>query len=111
MDKIEDIINQLRTNDAIPPNKLATWRLQLSGEYAFIAQRLAEVQMAKPDIWLAIRERDGITSDAQADREWERTEQGKNERAYKTQLKYLEKIMSALRTRINVAEGEAYNQF
>ena len=65
--------------------------------------------MTKHQEWLQIR--DKSTSDTQADRKYELTDNGKLEKVYRQQLKTCEKMMSAIKTRIEIMIVEARNQY
>lgn len=93
----------------IAPGELSLIHQQLVGEYGGISVRLGEILMAKPAIWASMRL--DKTSDSQTDKAWEATEMGKDETIYRLQLKTLEKILSSIKTRISVLQGEARNQY
>jgi hypothetical protein len=95
--------------ERMSPGELSELRMQLSADYSFTATRLDEILMLKPKEWLRIREK--ATSDNQADRKWELTDNGSLEKVYRQQLKTCEKMMSAIKTRIEVMTGEAKNQY
>jgi hypothetical protein len=104
-----DTVDLLRTNEALSPGDLAQMRQFLAGEYAFIAGQLQDIVMRKPDVWRLFREK--TTSDKQADRMYEATEDGKLEAVYRLKCKAIEKLMSAIKTRLEIASGEARNQY
>jgi uncharacterized protein len=104
-----DEIAQKLIDEKMTPGQLSEVRMKLSATYSFIATRLDEILMVKPQEWLKIREQS--TSDNQADRKWELTENGRLEKVYRQQLKTCEKMMSAIKTRIEVMTGEAKNQY
>lgn len=104
----ETIVKNLR--DTQPsPGELSEIRQYLAGEYAFVSGQLQDILMRKPDMWQLFRKDAG--SDKQADRAYEGTEDGKLEAVYRLKLKAIEKLMSAIKTRIDIAMGEARNQF
>lgn len=102
-------IGQKLREDKLTPGQLSELRLQLSGIYSFIASQLDDILLTKPEDWLSLREQ--TTSDTQADRKYELTENGKLEKIYRQQLKSCEKMMSAIKTRIEIIQGEARNQY
>ena len=61
----------------------------------------------KPGVWLDIRGEKN--SDKATDREWQTTELGRRETKLKWQLKRIEKLSSALATKLRVMEQEARN--
>ncbi len=95
----------------IPPGKLSEYRLWLSAHYSYLGAKMEEVLLNKPQKWLAIRSDSGIKSDAQADREWEMTEDGQIELKCKWQIKRVEHLLSGINTRLRVMENEARNQY
>lgn len=78
--------------------------MKLSVNYSFIATRLDGILLTK-------RIREKSTSNNQADKKYELLENGKLEKVYRQQLKTCEKMMSAIKTRIDVMSGEAINQY
>lgn len=109
MKKIEEIIEELRTDAPFTPQILAEYRSRLAAEYSFVAEQLEKILVRKPLVWDELRGK--VTSDAQADRAWERTEDGRNEIGYRLRLKSFERLSSALKSRIEVMQGEARGQF
>jgi len=104
-----DEIGQKLREEKLNPGQLSELRLKLSGIYSFIASQLDDILLTKPGDWLSLREQ--TTSDTQADRKYELTENGKLEKIYRQQLKSCEKMMSAIKTRIEIIQGEARNQY
>jgi uncharacterized protein len=105
---LDEIAKKL-IEEKLTPGQLSEIRMKLSANYSFIATRLDDILLAKPQEWLQIR--DQSTSDNQADKKYELTENGKLEKVYRQQLKTCEKMMSAIKTRIEVMSGEARNQY
>ena len=111
MRTIQEILEQLRVDEVIPPGDLADYRLRVSAEFGFISQKLTDILKRKAGVWLEIRQRTETKSDKMADKIWDTTEDGRNEIEYRSVLKYLEKIMSAISTRLKIYEQESRNQF
>lgn len=86
-------------------------RLWLSGEYAYTSSKLEKILVDKPARWLTMRSQEGINSDKQADRMWDCTRDGMDEIAFRMQLKSMEKLMSTIKTRLEVSLGEARTQW
>ena len=105
---LEEIAKKL-IDEKLTPGQLSELRMKLSASYAFIASRLDDILLTKPQEWLQIR--DKCTSDNQADKKYELTDNGKLEKVYRQQLKTCEKMMSAIKTRIEIMSGEARNQY
>lgn len=105
--ELPDIIKELQGSPSV--GKMADLKVYIAAEYAFLSMELEKVLTLKQARWLMFRE--SRTSDTQAEREWGRTAEGLHEISLRLRLKAMEKLMSALTTRINVAEGEARNQF
>jgi hypothetical protein len=101
---IEGIAQIMRIGKGMAPEESAKMRVYLAGEYAYLSSCLENILAAKPDMWILIRE--NKKSDSQADAEWNRTKEGRNEMIMKLRLKRIEKMMSALRTYLEMAEKE-----
>lgn len=93
------------------PGELSELNMQLAGYYGLNATELDSLLSKKADDWIKMRSQEGVKSDAQADRLWEQTEAGSRERRLRLQQKTIEKLMSAIKTRISVMEHEARNTF
>lgn len=91
------------------PGELADIKIRLAGEYSFVAGQLEEIQVRKPLIWLVMRE--GHKSDKATDRAWDATEDGRNEIGLGWQIKIMKQLISAINTKVRIAEGEAQNQY
>ena len=107
---LEETINRIR-EETVPPGELADMKLQLAAEYSHISGKLEQILRIKPDVWMEIRKREDVGSDKGADRIWEATEAGKDEMTYRLQLKKIEKVMSAIGTRLKIYEQESRNNF
>lgn len=83
--------------------------MRLSAEYARLSERLADILEKKTHIWLNIRA--DVKSDTAADRKWDSTEDGIQEMRLRLKLKAMEKEMSAIRSHLEVLQGEARNQY
>lgn len=104
---IKEIIDKIKTEEIIAPGDLAEYRLQLAAEYGFLSEKLSKILRQKPDIWLEIRQREQIGSDKLADKVWDSTDFGKDEMELRMSLKSIEKILSAISTRLQTYETEA----
>lgn len=91
------------------PHELAEKRVNLAGEYSRKTEQLSDLLALRPMLWTAIRK--GTQSDKAADRAWEGTEEGIREMRLRNELKSMEKEMSAIRTMLEVLQGEARNQY
>lgn len=87
---------------------LAEARLELSSLYSYFSWQLEQILFAKPKVWLTIRE--NTKSDTAAEKQWDNTENGQKETIYRYRLKRIEKMMSSMRTMIDVLSTEARNQ-
>jgi len=92
-----------------PPATLADFKVYLAALYSFKAGQLEDILTRKPKVWLSLRE--GVNSDKAADRQWDASDDGIAEMKLRLDLKRIEKINSALTSRIRIAEGEARNQY
>jgi len=108
---IDKITEELKNEDLSPPDlgKLLT---QLSGWHSYYCQLMKRVQLAKPDKWLNIKKSGQLKeySDTRTDMEWEATKPGKHEIALKWEIKRIEGMMQAVRSRLYVDEMSAKNQ-
>lgn len=104
---LSDIEKELATSPS--PGRLAELRVLLSAKYAQATNEYETVLLAKPAIWNELRK--DVKSDTRAEREWEATELGQKERHWKFQIKKIEKMMSAIKTLIDVKTGEAHNLY
>jgi tagatose-1,6-bisphosphate aldolase non-catalytic subunit AgaZ/GatZ len=107
MKTYEQILEELKQSPN--PGDLSEMLQWLSAEYGFCATQMEAIQIKKPDTWLELKKTS--KSDAETDRKWELSEDGRNEIGYRWRLKGIEKVMSAIKTRIRVLEGESRNQY
>jgi hypothetical protein len=70
---------------------------------------MPQILAVKPAKWLTIR--GGKNSDAAADREREATDLGQRETQLKWELRGIERLSSAIATKLRVIEGEARIQY
>lgn len=91
----------------LPPGRLADYRVFLAAIYSLRASEMQNILSHKPRIWLNIREQKN--SDTATDREWERTTNGQRETQLKWQLRRIDKLSSALASKLRVIEQEARN--
>ena len=89
------------------PGRLAELRVLLSAKYAQAVNEYEKVLLAKPVIWNDMRP--NFKSDTACERSWEATELGTQERHWKFQIKKIEKMMTAIKTLIDVRTNEAHN--
>ena len=102
---------EIAQSETAGPGELSILRSWLAGQYARTGALLTGILMRKPSVWQEIREREGIKSDRSADRAWEATPDGLKEMQYRMELKICDKLTSAIRTRIEIFQGEARNTF
>lgn len=91
------------------PHELAEKRVRLSGEYSRDSEELGNILADKPALWMKLRE--NTKSDKSADRVWDSTLLGVQEMKLRLKLKASEKEMSAIKTMLDVLNGEAWNQY
>lgn len=82
---------------------------RLAGEYSWNSSQLIDVLKEKSLVWNEIRIQTG--SDKQADKQWDAREDGIAEMTLRLRLKSIEKMMSALKSLVRIAETEAHNGF
>lgn len=91
------------------PGRLAELRVVLSSKYAHATNEYEKVLIQKPKIWNEMR--GDFKSDTACERAWEATELGVEERHWKFQIRKVERMMSAIKTMIDVKTGEARNLY
>lgn len=107
-EKIKSLIEEsVGTN----PGRLSEIMVELSAIYAYVGQKLEDILVFKADRWLEIRKREDIKSDKNAERIWEATPEGKDEIRFRSQLKYLEKVIGSIKFRLKIKEGESFGRF
>src|SRR3990167_2324726 len=106
--KLQDIIEELKKDD-VPPRRLSEILQRLSSESGQRTYLLIEILKEKPMLWTQLRQ--GVKSDTQADREWERTKPGQAEMLIRLEMKMIDRMSSAVRTRIGVLSGEAMGYY
>ena len=83
--------------------------VELTSYYATLAQEMEDILVFKADRWLDLRKEQ--KSDKMADRLWDASPEGKSEIRLRSQLKYLEKTISAIKMRLRVKEGESWGKY
>lgn len=96
-------------NETVAPGQLANFRVFLAAHYSLKATEMQRILAVKPGKWLDLRGEKN--SDKAADREWQATDLGQKETQLKWDLKRIEKLTSALASKLRVMEGEAKNQY
>ena len=79
----------------------------LAGNYGWVCGQLEQILQRKPAIWNTIRK--DVKSDTACERAWEMTSDGLNEMGLRLRLKGMDKMSSALKSLIRIAEGESHN--
>ena len=108
LEEIAEKIKEIKQDNPNPP-LVQEWRNWLSAEYATVSFKLQSILISKADYWQKIRKE--TKTDKQADLEYDKTSVGKQERLLKARLKVIEKLLSALRTQLEVWNIESYNQY
>ncbi len=85
--------------------------VKLSGEYSSMTDELSAILTVKAVRWAMYRVEDGVTSDKQADKKWDASNEGIREMQLRLILKANEKRQSALKTMLRVLEGEARGSY
>jgi len=108
---ISEIIKEIRDQVELSPGQIANYRSIITAEFAFKAEQLKNIAKQKPSIWMEIRKREEVKSDTSAERYWGMTELGQREIELKYRLKYLEKLSSSLRQRLEIMDSEARGMY
>jgi hypothetical protein len=104
---IEKIAAEMKEMRA--PRDFSEMLMWLGAEYALVNRKLTDILMEKPSLWNELR-RD-VKSDTSAERVWQATQKGMRETEYRHSLKSIEKMMQALKAKLEIDRGEARNQF
>ena len=105
---LEQIQEEMK-GGGLSPGRVSDFRVYLAAVYALRSTELENILMLKPDLWILIR--DGKNIDTAADRAWDARLEGKREMHLRMELKRIDKLTSALSSKLRVMEGEARNQF
>jgi hypothetical protein len=100
-------IEQEMAGDTLVPGRLADYRVFLAALYSLRATEMQQILAVKPAIWLDIRA--DKNSDKATDREWHATEKGQRETQLKWELRRIDKLSSALASKLRIMEAEARN--
>lgn len=98
-------IQQELERGQLNPNRMAELRTILSGKYSRARDIWDELE-TKHVKYVA---RDGHPSMAKAEALFQATDEGEQWRKWKSDMKKCEKMMSSLKTQLDVATTEAYN--
>lgn len=101
----------IATSETANPGELSEVRLWLAGRYAYLNGLLTGILIRKPEVWGKLRYSENVKSDTQAERLWSETDDGRKEIEYRHECKSIEKLLSALKTRIDLLIGEQRNTF
>ena len=108
---LKRIIETVELNRIISPRELAEYHMYLASCYAKLNERYKCLIDVETAVWGQIRAKEGITSDKQADKEWEKTPEGLEMRKMKYDFKTVEKLMSAIKQAQYQQRVEAKNQY
>jgi len=95
--------------EALTPNRVDNYLSMLAGYSAALEEEMGNLELRELDVWTELR--DKTSSDKQADRLWEQTEDGRRQIKLKRTLKGVDKIISACKIRLRRLENEAYNKY
>lgn len=102
---------EISQSEVSQPGELSECRLWLAGQYAYLNNQLIGILKNKPQVWNEIRYSGKVKSDTAAERLWEMSEMGLKEMEINKTLKSIEKISSAIKSRLDTLQGELRNQF
>lgn len=103
--RIRALIEESR---GVNPSRLSEIQLELSAWYSTLAEELGNIEVFMADRWLELRKE--TKSDRMADRLWDATPEGKQRTKLRIQVKFIEKQISSIKRRLDVARQEAWNQ-
>lgn len=104
----EEIVEKL-SKDGHSPLELADYRMKLAGLYAWNNGQLSEILLRKPAKWNELRREQ--KSDTACERVFQATPDGLEEVRLRLQQKSIERLMSALKTRLDLVQGEALGTY
>ena len=104
---LEHIEKELQGSE-LAPTTLADFRVFLAALYSWRANEIQKILALKLFIWLNIREKKN--SDKAADREWQTTQKGAREMQLTWELRPIDKLSSAIASKLRVMDAEARNQ-
>lgn len=108
MDNITRVSDNLRKGlYTSNPHESAEDLAILAGEYAYIMGEWEQILQRKAATWNALRA--PLKSDSACDKAWESTPDGIKESSLRLRSKSTEKMMSALKSLIRIAENEIRN--
>ena len=93
----------------LTPNQVAEERVRLATEYSSDTETLIDIRTKKAQIWNDLRV--NFKSDTATERAWQGTLLGIEEMKLGLRMKASEKMMSALKSQLEVMEGEARNSY
>lgn len=96
-------------DENVPPGELSQIRTFLAGEYGYLSSELNQILIRRSTKWFEFRS--VSKSDKQADRMWEQSADGQKEMELRMKMKSMDKISSAIKTRLEVLTGEARNLY
>lgn len=101
----------LESREGATPPRLSEIAVELSSYYATLSEEMENVLVFKADRWLELRNKDYVKSDKMADKLWDASDEGKQEIRLRSQLKYIEKVLSNIRMRLRIREGESFGRY
>lgn len=108
MENITRIMENLRKGlYTSNPHECAEDLAVLAGEYSYIMGEWEQILQRKAATWNILRTQ--LKSDNSADKAWESTPDGIKESSLRLRAKGAEKMMSALKSLIRIAEAESQN--
>lgn len=91
------------------PHQLADLRVKLGGAYAYYSETMESLLREKHLQYPLLKERS--KSEKEVDRLWMQTQQGLLEAQLKIRLKSIEKLMSSVKSLLDVLNTEARSQY
>lgn len=108
MDNVERIASALRNGEyTSSPHECARDLAVLAGEYSYALGRWEAILQRKPAMWSEMRK--SFKSDTSCERAWEATSDGMAESGLRLRSRSIERMMSALKSLIRIAESESRN--
>lgn len=106
---LESIAEIMQRGEVIAPADVSRYRQYLAGEFFFLSEQIIAVEKQYPKEWEKIRKT--VSSDRRADMLFEQSDIGVDYATLKLRMKSVEKMLSALKSILEVYIKEGQNVF
>ena len=106
---LESIAEVMQKGEPMAPADVSRYRQYLAGEFFFLSEQIIEVEKQYPKEWEKLRKT--VSSDRRADMLFEQSDIGVDYATLKLRMKSVEKMLSALKSILEVYIKEGQNVF